>query len=69
MSIFAEIDDIVTVDTNEEADQAMNKIKQKVKTLQQELDELKSFADKEEKEKQKIVDESRVALVSIPFVM
>ncbi|KAF9823097.1 hypothetical protein SFRURICE_018250 [Spodoptera frugiperda] len=59
---LAEIDDIVTVDTNEEADQAMNKIKQKVKTLQQELDELKSFADKEEKEKQKIVDESRVAL-------
>ncbi|CAH0691791.1 unnamed protein product [Spodoptera exigua] len=59
---LAEIDDIVAVATTEEADQAMNKIKQKVKSLQQELEELKSFADKEENQKQKIVDESRVAL-------
>ena len=59
------IDDILTVETNEEAEQGMNKVTQKIKSRKQELTELKSEADKAEKQKQSLVDESRVALVSI----
>lgn len=58
------IDDILTVETNEEAEQGMNKLTQKIKSLKQELNELKSESDKAEKQKQSLVDESRVALVS-----
>ncbi|KAJ8731456.1 hypothetical protein PYW07_004620 [Mythimna separata] len=59
---LAEVDEIVSVETAEEAEQGMSKLTQKIKSLKQELNELKAQADKEEKQKQSLVDESRVAL-------
>lgn len=67
--LFAGVDDIVSVDTVEEAEKGMTKLTQKIKSLEQELKELKSEADKAEKQKQSLVDECRVALVSIIFRM
>lgn len=40
---------------------------QKIKSLKQELNELQSEADKQEEQKQSLVAESLVALVSILF--
>lgn len=45
----------------------MSSVMQKIKSLKQELNDLKSLADKEEKQKQSSIDESRVALVSFKF--
>ncbi|PZC79526.1 hypothetical protein B5X24_HaOG216191 [Helicoverpa armigera] len=59
---LAGVDEIVTVESSEEAVQAIKKLTEKIESLKQELKELKSLADKEQKQKQSLVDESLVAL-------
>ncbi|KAM3965158.1 DNA repair protein rad50 [Aphomia sociella] len=58
---LAELDGITEVETNESADKGIQEITDKIKKLKQELNELKSVADSEEKKMQVFVDESRDA--------
>ncbi|XP_059049684.1 DNA repair protein RAD50 [Achroia grisella] len=59
---LAEIDGVTEVETNEDADKVIKEITNKINSLKQDLNELKSVADSEEKKMQVFVDESRDAL-------
>ncbi|XP_026734209.1 DNA repair protein RAD50 [Trichoplusia ni] len=59
---LAGVEDISTVASQKEAEVAMSAVTKTIKNLEQERSELKALADKEEIQKQQLIDESRVAL-------
>lgn len=64
---FVEIEDLTEVKNNEEAEQAFQKVQEKIDQLKKELADQKAEADAEEKKMQALVDESRDALVCCSF--